>query len=165
VAAVDAKFKGKKPVRTFNLPEASGEGTSAAYWGTPDTVERLSVVEKNLRGRFLQGFYWQRGLLIAARQRHLDYGGYIDSFTKETPVEMELVDDDRFEFDGELVLRQRSFGRKVATERSEAERLKAYANSYRRLTLTPEAKAPNGAACRWICVSREALECLAYQCQ
>jgi hypothetical protein len=53
----------------------------------------------------------------------------------------------------------------LPTERSEAQRMKAYANSYRRLTLTPEAKAPNGAACRWICASSEMLECLAYKCQ
>jgi hypothetical protein len=165
VATIDAKFKGKKPVRTFNLPEASGKGTSAAYWGTFDSVEKLSVVEKNLRGKLLQDFYWQQGLLIAARQRHFDYGGYIDDFTKETPVEVELVGDDRFEFDGESVLRQRSFGRPLPTERSEAQRMKAYANSYRRLTLTPETKAPNGGACRWICASNEMLECLAYKCQ
>jgi hypothetical protein len=165
VAAVDAKFKGKRPSRKFVLPEASDEGTYAAYWGTFDAFEKLSVEEKNLRGKFLQDFYWQKGLLIAARQRHFDYGGYITDFTKETPVELELVADDRFEFEGELVLRQRSFGRPVQTETSEAQRIKAYSNSYRRLTRSPEVKAPNGSACRWICDSREAPECLAYKCQ
>jgi hypothetical protein len=165
VAAIDAKFKGKKPSRKFVLPEASDEGTYAAYWGTFDAFEKLSIEEKNLRGKFLQDFYWQKGLLIAARQRHFDYGGYITDFTKETPVELELVADDRFEFEGELVLRQRSFGRPVQTETSEAQRMKAYATSYRRLTRSPEVKAPNGSACRWICDSREAPECLAYKCQ
>jgi hypothetical protein len=169
VAAIDAKFKVTKPFleRGIDL----GEGIDVLAWGAVKAIEKISVKVQGERGELLQDFYWQQGMLIAARQRSIDYGAYMTELPAHKPWPRKVIKDDRFEFAGDVVLHERSFGvsptAKVNVHMVLAD-LKAGALSYKRLMEIPETKENKRGNCSWSCVSKPSEQtdtCLAYECK
>jgi hypothetical protein len=172
VLAIEARFKAQKPFLGRGVEGVAAEGASVDAWGSPGNIEKISLEAFNERGRVFQDFYFQKNVLIAARERRIDYGAYIMELLKNRPIPMKVVADDRLEFAGELLLRRRSFGRAMPKADSEAkdlvERLKAEAVSFKRLMETPEPEKAKTKGCSWSCASESSErkdECLAYKCE
>lgn len=169
VAAIDARFAARTPLRERPLQGFSSEGARVVSWGAPAAIEKISVEGLGERGRMLKDFYWQRGLLIAARVRRIDYGAHIMELPKDKPAPMTVVEDEWLEFAGDRVLRWRSLERELpradAAARSRAAELKADARSFRRLINAPDAPGAAGGSCFWSCAREQRGECLRYQCQ
>jgi hypothetical protein len=171
VVAIDARFKKQKPFLGRAVDGVAAEGAGVDAWGSPGDIEKISVEAFNERGRVFQDFYFHKNVLIAARERRIDYGAYIMELLKNRPTPMKVAEDDRLEFAGELVLRRRSFGRAMPKADSHAQdlvaRLKTDAMSFKRLMDTPEPEAKKRGGCSWSCASnsRERTdECLVYKC-
>jgi hypothetical protein len=167
VAAIDARSAAQKPARERPVAGVSAEGARVVSWGKPNAVEKISVEALGERGRVLQDFYWQRGALIAARERRIDYGANIMELPKDKPTPMNVVVDDWLEFAGQNLARRRSLERempKADTQATEqATRLKAEARSFKRLVSAP-ATSKEG-ECTWSCAREQRSECLAYSCK
>jgi hypothetical protein len=172
VLAIEARFKAQKPFLERGVEGVAAEGAGVDAWGSPGHIEKISVDYMNERGRWFQDFYFQKDVLIAARERRIDYGAYIMELLKNRPTPMKVVEDDRLEFAGDRLLRRRSFGRAMPKADSEAkdllERLKAEAVSFKRLMETPEPEKAKTGGCSWSCASESSErkdECLAYKCE
>jgi hypothetical protein len=168
VATIDAKFKKKEPFLERSL-EQGESGWEIRAWGAPKTIEKISAMYQGERGEMLYNFYWQQGLLIAARLRRIDYGAYVGEFPASKPLARNVLEDERFEFSGDVVLRRRSFGRIAPVDAVNVNmvlaELKAGALSYKRLMDIPETKANRRGNCSWSCAREEADICLAYECK
>ncbi len=170
VAAIDAKFKQKKPdlIRYFDTGAENDDEVLA--WGTAAEIEKISVKYQGERGEFRKVFYWQQGMLVAVRKRQIDYGSYVLP-KEQTRRRWKVVLDDQSEFAGEVVLSRRSYGKAMPTEdangRSESAELKADARSYKRLMDLPKTKEETRESNFWTCVreekNEEVRECLEYK--
>jgi hypothetical protein len=168
VAAIEARFKARKPFLERSLEDGEG-GWDVFSWGTPTAVEKIAAKYQGERGELLYDFYWREGVLIAARLRRIDYGAYVGELPAKTPLARNVLKDERFEFVGEVVLRRRSFGRAAPVSAMNVGRvlaeLKAGALSYKRLMDIPETNENKLGICRWSCMRKEADVCLAYECK
>jgi hypothetical protein len=167
VAAIDARSTAQKPSRERPVAGVSAEGARVVSWGKANAVEKISVEALGERGRVLQDFYWHRGMLIAARERRIDYGANIMELPKDKPTPMNVVADDWLEFAGQSIVRRRSLEREVpkadAEAKEQAAKLKAEARSFKRLISAP-ATSQEG-SCTWSCAREQRAECLAYSCK
>lgn len=168
VTAIDVRSKAAAPLREQPLQGFSAEGASVAAWGAPGAIEKISVEGLGERGRVLLDFYWQRGLLIAAHTRRIDYGAHITELPKDKPAPMTVVEDEWLEFAGDRLLRWRQLDREQSvtdgSARKRAAELKAEARSFGRLVQAPVASAGAG-SCVWSCTREARGECLRYRCQ
>jgi hypothetical protein len=169
VASIDAQSKARKPFLERPIDGVSAEGAHVEAWGKPKAIEKISLEALGERGKIFQDFYWQQGVLIAARERRIDYGAYITDLPKDRPTPMNVVADDWMEFAGQAVLRRRSLGREMpkddADAREQAAKLKADARSFKRLMSVPETQANKIGNCVWACAREQRGECLAYSCK
>jgi hypothetical protein len=168
VTAIETRFTARKPLLERNLQEGES-GSHISAWGTPNLIEKISAKYQGERGETLQDFYWEQGVLIAARLRRIDYGAYVGEFPASKPLARNVLEDERFEFSGDVVLRRRSFGRIAPVDAVNVNmvlaELKAGALSYKRLMDIPETKANRRGNCSWSCAREEADICLAYECK
>jgi hypothetical protein len=168
VGSIDARFKRKKPFLERAVDEGT-EGSDVFAWGAPGAIEKISVKYQGERGELLQDSHWQKGVLIAVRQRKIDYGAYTMELPDPKRRPRKVLEDDRYEFAGEVVLRKRSFGRAMPTDNSGSdstlEELKVATLSYKRLMDLPETKENKYGNCTWSCTQNKGNECLAYSCK
>jgi hypothetical protein len=169
VAAIDARANAGAALRERPLQGFSAEGGRVVAWGTMSAIEKISVEGLGERGRVLLDFYWQRGLLIAAHTRRIEYGANIVELPKDKPAPMTIVEEDWLEFAGDRLLRWRNPERELAVSDASARRrsteLMAQARSFRRLINAPEAPGAAAGSCLWSCASERRGECLRYHCQ
>jgi hypothetical protein len=169
VAAIDARAKSQAPLRERPLQGFAAEGARVVAWGTPGAIEKISVEGLGERGRMLRDFYWQRGQLVAAHARRVDYGANIGELPKDKPPPMTVVEDEWVEFAGDRLLRWRQLDREIPASgdsaRKRAAELKADARSFRRLMQTPDVAAGSGGSCFWSCAREQRGECLRYNCR
>jgi hypothetical protein len=167
VQAIDAKAATQTPFRERPVQGLSAEGARVVAWGKPGAIEKISVEALGERGRVLQDFYWQRGALIAAQVRRIDYGANIMDLPKDKPTPTTVAEQDWLEFAGDRVLRGRSLAGEglmdSAAARKLAPKLKADARSFKRLIAAPES--PAAGSCTWTCVREQRDECLVYKCR
>jgi hypothetical protein len=169
VAAIDARSKERAPLRERPLDGFASEGARVVAWGAPGAIEKISVEGLGERGRVLLDFYLQRGQLVAARSRRLDYGAHIMELPKDKPTPMTVVEDEWLEFAGDRVLRRRELDRELpagdASARQRASELRASARAFRRLVDAPEPPPAQRGSCAWSCALEQRGECMRYRCR
>lgn len=169
VVEIDARTQAQTPLRERSLQGMASEGARVVAWGTPRAIEKISVEALGERGRVLQDFYWQRGRLVAARERRIDYGAHIMDLPKDKPTPMNVVEDEWLSFAGDRLLHRRSLEGELAKNntaaRQRAAQLKASARSFKRLVNAPESPDAKGGICSWSCAREQRGECLAYHCR
>lgn len=169
VAAIDSRSKAASPHRERALQGFAAEGTRVVAWGARGTIDKVSVEGLGERGRVLLDFYWQRGLLIAAHARRVDYGAHILELPKDKPAPMTVVEEEWLEFAGDRLLRRREGDRDMpvsdAASRKRAAEVKAEARSFRRLMQLPDPAGAAAGSCLWSCASERRGECMRYTCK
>jgi hypothetical protein len=168
VATLDARFKARKPFLERAL-DGGENGWDIYAWGAPKAIEKISSKYQGERGEMLYDFYWREGVLIAARLRRVDYGAYLGELPANKHPARNVLEDERFEFADEVVLRRRSFGRTAPVNAVNVNmvlvELKAGALSHKRLMEIPENKENKYGNCTWSCMREQADVCLAYECK
>jgi hypothetical protein len=167
VLAIDARATTQTPFRERPVQGLSAEGARVVAWGKPGAIEKISVEALGERGRLLQDFYWQRGVLIAAHVRRIDYGANIMDLPKDKPTPTTVVEEDWLEFAGNRAVRRRSLAgdglKEAAPQRQQTAKMTADARSFKRLISAPDAAAAG--SCTWACAREQRGECLAYKCR
>lgn len=169
VASIDSRWAERASLRERPLQGFSTEGTRAVAWGKSGRIEKISVEALGERGRTMLDFHWRGGLLIAARERRIEYGAHIMELPRDKPPAMNVVGDERLKFSSSKLVSMRQLDREFNVSdpiaQSRARELEGKARSFKRLMMTPE---PLGAAdgnCFWTCTHERDGECLRYQCQ
>ena len=83
--ASDARLSAA-PVLERALQGHSAEGARVLAWGRRGAPEKIVVEGLGERGRTLQSFYWQRGVLVASHLQRIDYGAHILELPKDRPT-------------------------------------------------------------------------------
>lgn len=148
------------------LKGVSAEGASVVGYRDGGALVKITLEALGERGKRLAEFHFERGRLLYAQVRRIDYGADITESLQGKALRADVVEDQRLSFSGGRLVQWLEGGQPVAAgdprwKAMQADTL-AEALGYRRLLQSP---APAGKDCEWACVRPQGAGCARYRCE
>lgn len=148
------------------LKGVSAEGASVVGYRDGGALRKIAVEALGERGKRLADFHFERGRLLYAHIRRIDYGADIAESLQGKTLRADVAEEQRLSFSGTRLVQWLEGGRPVAGSDPrwkvmQADTL-AEALGYRRLLQTP---APAGQDCEWACTRTQGAGCARYRCE
>lgn len=148
------------------LTGVSAEGASVVGYRDGGALVKITLEALGERGKRLADFHFERGRLVHAHLRRIDYGADIAESLQGKTLRADVVEDQRLSFSGTRLVQWLEAGQPVAAadprwKAMQADTL-AEALAYRRLLQTP---APPGKDCEWACTRTQGAGCARYRCE